>query len=208
MKLLTAAVFALVAAAPAYAAPQAFLVDFEKTWDYANGGVDSYYNGGAAADGSTGGANLGVSFVGVSGLSNDGLGSLPSGNYFENAPSMQGVAYAYDTAYMNVAGGVDSTLLFSYASTQAVTGAVKAYSGLNGTGTLLGSFNLAANSPTGYDTWTSATFNFAGTAQSFDLSATAYVAALDNISAVPEPTAIVMMMVGLASLGAARRRRG
>jgi hypothetical protein len=205
MKLLSAAVFALVAAAPAYAAPQAFLVDFEKTWDYANGGVDGYYNGGTAADGSTG-VNLGVSFVGVSGLSNDGLGSLPSGNYFENAPSMQGVAYAYDTAYMNVAGGVEGALLFSYASVQAITGAVQAYSGLNGTGTLLGSFDMASTN--GYDSWNSASFNFTGTAQSFVLSNTVNLAALDNISAVPEPTAVLMMMVGLASLGAARRRRG
>lgn len=205
MKLFSAAALALFAAAPALAATPGFLVDFEKNWDYANGGVDSYYSGGAAADGSTGGANLGVTFSGVSGLSNDGLGSLPSGNYYENAPSMQGVAYAYGPAFMNVAAGVDNALSFYFSSPEAIVGAVKAYSGLNGSGTLLGSFDLAANG--GYDSWSAVTFSFTGTALSFDFGATANVAALDNISAVPESSTALMMLVGAGLLAAARRRK-
>jgi hypothetical protein len=176
-------------------------VDFEKNWDYTNGDVNDYYSGGTAADG-TSGSNLGVSFVGVSGLSND-----PNFTYYTNAPSLQGVAYAYGTAYMNVAAGVDNALSFSYSSLANLSGAVRAWTGLNGTGTLLGSFDLGTNDiGTTYDTWTKATFSFAGTAQSFDFTGSANAVAFDNISAVPVPAAAWLFGTGLAMFGAARRR--
>jgi hypothetical protein len=191
---------ALVAAtSPAFAS--SFTVDFEKTWDYANGDVNNYYNGGAAADGSTGGSNLGVSFVNVSGLSNDSLTT-----YYSNALSILGVAYAHDTAFINVAAGVDNALSLWYSSSAAVTGAVTAWTGLNGTGINLGSFDLAANSSSAYDGWSATTFNFIGTAQSFNLT-TAGVnnVAIDNISAVPVPAAAWLFGTGLAMFGAVRR---
>jgi hypothetical protein len=193
-------VLALVAAtSPAFASN--FTVDFEKTWDYGTD-VNDYYNGGAASDLSTGSSNLGVSFVNVSGLSNDS-----SFTYYANAPTMQGVAYAHDTAFMNVAAGVNNALWFSYSSATAVTAAVTAWTGLNGTGTNLGSFDLAANSSSAYEGWTATTFNFSGTAQSFDLT-TAGVngIALDNISAVPVPAAAWLFGSALAMFGAVRRR--
>jgi len=191
---------ALVAAtSPAFAS--SFTVDFEKTWDYSNGDVNDYYNGGAAADSSTGGSNLGVSFVNVSGLSNDSLTT-----YYSNAPTMQGVAYAHDAAFMNVAAGVDNALSFSYSSATAVTAAVTAWTGLNGTGINLGSFDLAANS-SAYDSWTATTFNFIGTAQSFNLTTAGLNnVAIDNISAVPVPAAAWLFGTGLAMFGAVRRR--
>ena len=205
MKLMSAAALALLAAAPTLASAS-FLVDFEKSWDYSNGEVDGYYSGGSAADNSTG-PNLGVSFVGVSGLSND-----PSFTYYSGAPSPQGVGYAHtasvgDMAYMNVGLGVYRALSFYYSSPSDALGAIKAYTGLNGTGTLLGSFDLVANSAA-YDIWTPVTFTFNGAARSFDLSGSANVVALDNISAVPEPGSALLVLLAGGALLLARTRRG
>lgn len=211
---LAALVLSLAAmiASPAHAAAPAFLIDFEKSWDYGTD-VANYYNGGTASDGSSG-TNFGVSFTStfdsaLFGLSNnDGLGGLPNGDYYANAPSMLGVASPFGpTVIMNVAAGVDSALSFYYSSPEIITGAVKAYSGLNGTGTLLGSFNMQANSVGAYDTWTLATVNFTGTAQSFDFSATSGIAGLDNIAAVPEPETYAMLLAGLGLMAATTRRR-
>ncbi|MDC8770365.1 PEP-CTERM sorting domain-containing protein [Roseateles albus] len=207
MKLSRLAVLALFAAAPAFAGATSFVVDFEKTWDYGVS-VDGFYNGGAASDLSTG-DNLGVEFVGVSGLSNDNVQT-----YFSGAPSAQGVAYVYDnngaSAFMNVAAGVEKGLSFFYASKEGLTGAVKAYSGLNGSGTLLGSIDLSATSSTGFDSWKQMTLSFSGTAKSFDLTGSAgKEVGFDNISAVPEASTSLMMLAGgFALLGLTRRRRG
>ena len=207
-KMLVSAALALFTTAPALAATSGFLVDFEKNWDYSNGDVNGFYSGGTAADASFG-TNLGVSFVNVSGLSNDA-----DFTYYAGAPSSQGTAYAHtfaatDQAFMNVDAGVVGELKFYYSSPQAVTGAVKAYDGLNGTGTLLGTFDLSANTAAAtYDTWTPVTFAFTGTAKSFDLTASANVVGLDNISAVPEADSLLMMLAGGSLLlGVANRRR-
>jgi hypothetical protein len=206
MKLSRLAVLALFAAAPAFAGATSFVVDFEKNWDYNNGGVAGFYNGGAADDGAAG-VNVGVEFVGVSGLSNDNVAT-----YYSGAPSPLGTAYAYDTAasYMNVAAGVENGLSLFYASNVDVTGAVKAYSGLNGTGSLLGSFNLNATAASGYDSWKQVTLSFSGVAKSFDLTGSAgQNIGFDNISAVPEVSSALMMLAGgFALLGLTRRRRG
>jgi hypothetical protein len=192
---------ALLAAAPAFASASSLLVDFEHQWDYLDGSVNGYYAGGTAADG-TSGANLGVSFTNVSGLSND-----IDFTYYSGAPSSQGVAYAYDTAYLDIAGGVNGSLTLWYSALEDVTGAVQVWSGLDGTGTLLGTFDLTANSSSGYDTWTRITLDYAGVAQSFQFATGNY--AFDNISAVPEAGSMAMMLAGVGLLaGATRRRRG
>jgi len=204
MKLYSAISVLALAAAPAFAsaATSGFLVDFEKSWAY-GATVDSTY------------ASSGVTFTNVLGLSNgDGLGSLPNGDYYANAPTPLGTASAQldgvynTTAFMNVAGGVEGALSFFYSSPVDVTGAIKAYSGLNGSGTLLGTFDLVATD-SAYSVWTPVTFNFTGTAQSFDLTGTANTVGLDNISAVPEPMTAPLALIGLAlplALRAARRR--
>jgi len=189
------AALALLAAsaAPAFAGP--FTVDFEKDWAYGTDVGDTY-------------ANLGVSFVGVGGLSNDA-----DFTYYAGAPSPLGVGYAYTdslttAAFMNVASGVAGSLSFAYSTPTALAGAVKAWSGLNGTGELLGTFDFAATGAD-YAAWNVATFSFAGVAKSFDLSGSANVAALDNISAVPEPAPLALMLAGAAALSLrVKRRRG
>ncbi|ALT76454.1 PEP-CTERM sorting domain-containing protein [Paucibacter sp. KCTC 42545] len=198
------AAVALFSATPAFAENAVFNIDFEHNWAYDNSAVSEYYNGGTAADGSSNSANLGVSFVGVFGLSNDELGP-----YFNNAPTPLGTAYVdalATSAYINVAAGVTNSLSFYYASPTAVVGAIKAYSGLNGTGTLLGTFDLAANG-SAYDVWSKQTISFNGTAQSFDLVGSAGTVGFDNISAVPEPSALALMLAGVVGLAGMRNRR-
>ena len=111
------------------------------------------------------------------------------------------MAYVFDSsAFINVAAGVDSTLYFSYASPTAVVGALKAYAGANGSGALLGSIDLAANSGAGYDAWTTQAVSFSGTALSFDLGARANAVALDNVSSVPEASSLLMLLLGGAAV--------
>lgn len=198
MKLSSALTLLALAAAPALSsAATPFLIDFEKNWAYGET-VDNQY------------AASGVTFTNVLGVSND----PDFGTYYANSPSPLGVAMAQldgvvnTTAYVNVAGGVDGALSFYYASPVDIVGAVKAYSGLNGTGTLLGTFDLVANGGA-YDVWSPVTFSFSGTALSFDITATANTAGIDNISAVPEPssTALVLASLGLIGLVSSRRKQ-
>jgi hypothetical protein len=195
------AISALVAlaAAPAIASASVFL-DFEQNWDYGQV-IDSTY------------AAQGVVFTNVLGLSND---PANFSNYYNNAPSSLGVATAQldgvvnTAAFMNVSAGVFSNgVSFFFSTPSNVSGAVKAYSGLNGTGDLLGTLDLTANDDGSYSTWTQATVNFSGIAKSFDLSATAGVAGFDNvaINAVPEPESYALGLVGLGLVGAIARRR-
>ena len=203
MKLLLAAAIGLCAglsATPALATP-GFSVNFETAWAYGTD-VNGYYNGGTASDG-TSGANLGVQFVNVTGLSNDS-----SFTYYSNAPSPLGVAYAHDTAYINIASGLGNALRFFYSSPVDVIGAIRAYSGLNGMGTLLGTFDLLANAGSDYATWTPELFKFAGVARSFDLSRSADFVAFDNIAAVPEPETLLLLLAGGATALVASRRKG
>lgn len=184
---LAALALALGLASPAFAASP-LSVDFEKTWSFGEEVANTYE---------------GVSFTNVLGLSNDA-----DFTYFQNAPSPLGVAFVQldgvvnTAAYMNVGAGVTGGLSFHYAGTDTAT--ISAYSGLNGTGTLLGTVTLAATGD--YSTWKQAVLNFSGAALSFDLTGTNGVAALDNISAVPEPSSVALLLAGGALLLARRRR--
>lgn len=203
MKMISAAALALSAMTPAFAGNA--LIDFESVTSFAS--VGAHYDGGADGAGVVGPA-LGVAFTGdAMGLANDFV------SYFSHAPSPLGVmAPVGADATMNVAAGFTGAVSFAYAASQFVS-QVNVWSGLNGTGEVLASFNLVKNAQRGcgdsafcrFDTMSS---TFEGTAHSMTFGNAANVAAFDDIriTAVPEPTAALLMSLGLASLFLARRR--
>ncbi len=190
----------LCAAAPAFAAM--LTVDFEGAPSFAS--IDNYYNGGA-------GANLGVNFsLPALALANDGTGSGPNGEFFSNAPTPGTVMFATDVAtYMNVAAGFVGAVNFYYSSAGGST-TVNVYSGLNGSGSLLGSISFGENSTNAapFDTWSLASVAFGGTGQSISFGDNVNVA-YDNVSvnAVPLPAALLLFPFGLAGLGVVARRK-
>jgi hypothetical protein len=213
MKLTSALSLLALAVVPAMSsATSAFTIDFNTVGANFDA-VDNHY------------AAQGVSFTNVLTLVNgDGLGSLADGNYFTPSASLgAGVAFvqldgvANTASYMNVANAVDYVLNFDYTAivgNDIPAAAISAYSGLNGTGTYLGSYTLSSNGSTlDADIWSHATFNFAGQAHSFvltglsDLAAPGSYVAIDNISAVPEASSLALAAAALGVVGIAARRR-
>ena len=200
-----------LSAAPAHAANA--WIDFDGPTSFAS--VADYYNGGTDGAGASG-ANLGVSFCGsILGLANDGLADSPSGNYFSNAPTMGGVMFNNlgETGLMNVAKGFTGEVSLFYSSAGALAGAVTIYSGLNGTGSVLGSVSLLNNAQTGcsdssYCHFDLASVSFTGVARSLVFNG-GLNGAIDNIAitAVPEPGAYALMLAGLAAVGLVARRK-
>ena len=206
VKLMSTVAFALSMVAPAFAAPET-LLDFEAVSSFAP--IGEFYNGGADGTGHVGPA-LGVSFGG------DALGLVNDfDTYFTHAPSPVGIMTPVGaSSTMNVAAGFTQGLGLSYASSAAVTNGVQVWSGLNGTGSLLASFNLAANATTGcsdsaYCHFDQAVRTFTGTAHSVTFGNATYAAGFDNVrmGAVPEPSAWSMALAACGVLFAMSRRR-
>lgn len=200
MKFLTAAALALLAAGPALAAtPAPLMLDFEDAPSFDS--VADHY------------AAQGVSFgADALGLAND-----EAGTYFSHAPSPLGVMFTTGSdATLNVADGFVNGFAFHYASAAAAPASVSVWSALNGTGTLLARFDLAANAQNGCSDSAFCHFDrlsasFSGVAHSVTFGdAVSNVVAFDNlqVGAVPEPTTVLMMAFGLAGLALGARRRG
>lgn len=197
----------VLAASPA--AAQTFTLDFEGAAGYVNP-ILNFYNGGTDGQGLTG-PNLGVSFTDAAvALSNDELGP-----YFANAPTPLTVMFAADnTAVMNVAAGMVGGLSFEYSSSVAVLDAVKIYSGLDGTGTLLASASLFGNAAIGCTTTAFCRFDltsvqFAGVAQSISFGGGSPNVLFDDITVtvVPEPGTYALLLAGLGVVGLLGQRR-
>lgn len=204
MKMISAAALALLAATPAFAGNT--LLDFERVTSFAS--ISEFYNGGADGAGQVGPA-LGISFTG------DALGLVNDfSSYFSHAPSPVGVMTAVGAdATMNVAAGFTEAIAFSYSSSAFVPLAVSVWSGLGGSGELLASFNLVSNAQRGcndsdYCRFDQLASTFAGTAHSVTFGNAANVAAFDDISigVVPEPSAALLLSLGITGLFLARRR--
>lgn len=196
--------------APAMAAP--FVLDFE---GIANGAaVGNFYNGGA-------GTNYGVSFSPAT-LALIDADAGGTGN-FANEPSANTIMFFLDAnnAILNYAAGFDTGFSFYYTSSTAAP--VTIWSGLNGTGSLLGTINLVAQhtqncsgDPSGtFCHWDAIGVAFAGIAKSINFGGTANQTGYDNITfgsatpvpGIPEPSTYAMLALGLAGVGFVARRR-
>ena len=182
--------------------------------------VNNFYNGGTGGLGSGPGTNFGISFTSDSlAIIEDDKGG--TGN-FADEPSADTILFfltgAGDT--MNVASGFDTGFSFFYSATSV--GSVNVYSGLNGTGTLLQTLSLAANTNAGcpgeddtYCVWTPIGVTFAGTAESVVFSGAANFIGFDNItlgsstptSTTPEPATPMTLSAIFAGLALLRRYR-
>jgi hypothetical protein len=123
-----------------------------------------------------------------------------------------------NNAILDVMSGFTTGFSFYYSSSTSAV--VNVYSGLGGTGTLLGSINVGAQfndncagDPNGqFCNWTNAGVAFGGTAYSIDFGGTANQTAYDNITfgsdvagGVPEPTVWAMLILGFGVIGGALR---
>lgn len=161
------------------------VLDFEGLGNFDN--INNFYNGGTSSQGFSG-TNYGVEFgVALALIDSDEGG----GGSIANEPSPSTVMFFLDAnqAFMNVAAGFDTGLSFFYSSNTGVA-AVSVYDGLNGTGNLLGSINLARNfninctgDPTGaYCNWDPIAVPFEGTAKSVVFSGAANFVAFDDVT--------------------------
>ncbi len=213
--LATAGLAALMA--PALAASP-IVLDFEGIGNVTP--VNNFYNGGTDGAGNSG-VNYGVA------LSSDALGVIDSdqggtGN-IANEPSGKTVLFFLsNSAVMNYAAGFDTGFSFFYSANGAAS--VNVYSGLDKTGSLLGSITLASNynaggcvgDPSGqYCHWDPVGVAFNGIAKSIDFGGGANFVAYDNVTfgsatavpSVPEPSTYALMALGLAGVGFIARRR-
>ena len=159
--------------------------------------VGDYYKGDLGGSGTGPGPNFGVSFspnaLALLSVDQGGLGD------FGGNPSGDTVLFFLtDTAYtMNVSKGFAGTFSLFYSSPFA-TGTVTLYSGLDATGSILGTLDLATTQDTGdgvhaYSPFVFASVSFSGVAQSVDFGSTANLFAYDDIAinTVPEPSPLI-----------------
>jgi len=181
--------------------------------------VQGFYDGGTSSDGTTG-VNYGINFpgdaqviclntVGVvcSNTSQGGLGNPASAYtamFFLNASS----------TYLDDPAGFTNGFSFDYTAVYN-TGSVEVYSGLDGTGSELGSITLGLTPSTcdgsynaGFCPFVAEGVSFAGTAESIEFDGVENEIVYDDITfgsatvgGVPEPGTLGLAFAGLAGVG-------
>jgi hypothetical protein len=204
----------LLSASSAYAnSGSSVFMDFNYLQDQQQ--VGNFYNGGF-------GGNFGVSFssnfYGIRSVYapiNNGSGNFSLDPTQTPAIFINGVTGSQAVGYMNVANGFSSGLNFFY--TAGFQETVKIWSGANGTGTLLATLTLSPNDSScapapAYCNWSSAGLTFSGVGKSVTFSGAANGIGITDITlgqsttAIPEPSSIVLVGMGLAGLGFQRFR--
>ena len=208
-------VFAALALAP-QAMASVVVLDFTGVATTSNStGVGGFYNGGTSGDGNTG-TNYGVEF------SNNALAINSYNGCCEPNNPGKGILFFLSggAVTLNYAAGFTTGFSFRYASN--TNAFINVYDGLNGTGNLLATLNLASQANTGcptgatgfYCNWTNIGVSFAGIAKSIDFGGGANFVAYDDVTfgsatagGVPEPATWAMMLLGFGVIGGAMRHR-
>jgi hypothetical protein len=209
----------LAVASSAHAAQVILNFDGITTTQFTNPAVLDFYAGGHSSDGSGPGPNFGITFSDAALVSCDaatcnsniaGLPSAPNGLIFEED----------QTAFMNIAGGFNQALTFSWVSLDNTQ--ITFWSGLNGTGEMLNTVALprqesGSNLPGcehAFCPFQTSTIQALGDVHSVEFEHVTH-AVFDDITvsgvtlpdAVPEPASWALMITGFGLCGAALRRR-
>lgn len=205
----------MAGATAAQAAP--IVLDFEGAGNLAN--LNNFYNGGTDSLGNSG-TNYGIAF-GANTLSIIDEDAGGNGNVANEPTPSTIMFFLTGSAVLNYAPGFTTGFSFFYSSATAAS--VVVYDGLDATGNVLATLNLASQfndgcvgDPSGdYCNWTAVGAAFSGTAKSIDFGGTVNRTGYDNITfgsatpivgTVPEPTSLLLAALALGGLAASRRR--
>jgi len=197
------------------------------TTDYAH--ILDFYNGGMSSAG-TSGTNYGVSFgsnalaicLNTTATNGSNCSNTSRGGLGDPSSQLGGLFFLDGTeTFLNFAAGFDTGFSFNYVSV-SFSGSVSVYDGLNGTGNLLATLDLAPNAGScpGYSApfcpFSAAGVAFSGTARSISFAGVANQIVFDDITFgsvnpgpgdVPEPASWAMMLGGFGLVGGAMRSR-
>jgi hypothetical protein len=206
---MTAVVLALFALSGGQARGESISITFDQQQLVNNDPIEQFYNGGTTYRGVDPGPNLGVTFsinarvfTQTSGLT--GTFTTPGIMELYSDTAREGETIS---ATMNVLSGFTGGVAFDYAAIDQ-GGSISIYSGTDGQGNLLGSFNLPVTSPsTGPGIFVADAANFSGTAESVVFTGGNKQIAFDDLqlqlASAPEPTTGSLLGISAAVLWAA-----